>query len=480
MAIVVDRRDQTGNSTANRQRFLERNKPHIKEAIDRAISGGNVTDIGKGGADVIVPKRNLREPSFHRGQGGVNKRVHPGNKEFVAGSTIPKPPGGRGKGGGQGNNASEDGSGEDDFIFHISEKEFLEYFFGDLELPNMHIRTDADAKQTKMRRSGHVSQGPYANLDYARSRKRRMGRMFAASMPINEQILSLLDQQKDILQPHDESHIEAAAEEEWLPIKYEIERRESKLDAMKARVRHLLSPDDETKLKDLEGQVNDLKKEISLIPSWVESTDMRFRHSEPETIPSAKAVMFALMDVSGSMDQETKDRAKIFYFLLFRFLKLHYEKVDVVFIRHHTQAEEVDENEFFYGQDTGGTIVSSALTLMKQIQEERYPADQWNIYGAQASDGDNWHNDSEKCAEMLIEMFPALQGYFYTEITERPHQNLWDAYAKLAKSHSDKFWMAQIKSRKDIWPVFREFFKKREEKTPGIGTHSARMASPSI
>ena len=476
MAIVVDRRDQTGNSTANRQRFLQRNKGNIKKAIDRAISGGDVTDIGKGGVDVTVPKEDLSEPSFQPGQGGVRTRVLTGNKKFQAGSTIPKPKGGQGGGSGAGD-AGQDGEGEDDFVFHITEKEFLEYFFGDLEVPNMNIRTDADALQTKMHRSGHISQGPYSNLDFGRSRKRRMGRMLASGAPINNDIVDLLNQQIDLLAPHDSEYQPAKATDEWLPVKYEIIRLEEKLEAMKLRARHFLLPEKENYLCDLEARVHELKKDYSLIPSWVESTDMRFRHSEAIATPSAKAVMFCVMDISGSMDQETKDKAKIFFFLLNRFLMTRYEKVDLVFIRHHTTAEEVNQHDFFYSQTNGGTLVSPAIELLKKIQEERYPAGQWNIYGAQASDGDSWHaNDSQKSADILRGMLPRMQGYFYTEITERNHQNLWEAYEGLTRTHGDKFWMAQIKERKDIWPVFREFFKKREA-GPGTSAYASRLSA---
>ena len=96
--------------------------------------------------------------------------------------------------------------------------------------------------------------------------------------------------------------------------------------------------------------------------------------------------MFCLMDVSGSMDQSTKDMAKRFYILLYLFLSRTYKNVEVVYIRHHTQAKEVDEHEFFYSQETGGTIVSSALKLMDEVVKERYNPAQWNIYAAQASE----------------------------------------------------------------------------------------------
>lgn len=480
MAIVVDRRDQTGASTGSREKFKDRQRGNIKKAIDKAISNGNVTDIGKDGIDVVVPKEDLSRPRFVPGEGGTRQRVMSGNKQFRAGDTIPKPPGGGGGGSGKGQ-AGQDGSGEDDFTFHLSKEEFMDYFFADLELPNLTKRSEADAKQFKMRRAGFVSQGPYSNLDMKASRKKRMGRIMGMTGESTDRILELLKLEVEILEPHDRDNAVPEKAEEWLPRKFEILALEEKLEGMKARVRHHLSADEEQELREIEDEVAELKSSIALVPSWVEANDLRFRHSEPDPIPTSKAVMFCVMDVSGSMDQETKDRAKIFYYLLHLFLTQNYEKVEHVFIRHHTEAEEVDEQEFFYGRATGGTVVSTAIELTKKIQEERYPADQWNIYGAQASDGDNWgSDDSVKSADMIHDMMPDLQGWFYTEITTRPHQNLWEAYESLVKRHADKFFMAQIKDRKDIYPVFREFFKKRDALTAGPGAKPAAFDGPEI
>jgi hypothetical protein len=137
------------------------------------------------------------------------------------------------------------------------------------------------------------------------------------------------------------------------------------------------------------------------------------------------------MDVSGSMDQATKDMAKRFYLLLYMFLKRHYERTEVVFIRHHTTAREVDEHDFFYSRETGGTVVSSALKLMKEIIDDRYSPDAWNIYAAQASDGDNWNDDSPLCGKLLSEsLLPLVQYYAYIEITQRSHQALWREYER--------------------------------------------------
>jgi uncharacterized sporulation protein YeaH/YhbH (DUF444 family) len=133
----------------------------------------------------------------------------------------------------------------------------------------------------------------------------------------------------------------------------------------------------------------------------------------------------------------------------------------VVYIRHHTQAKEVDEQEFFYSQETGGTIVSSAIKLMYEIVQERYNPVEWNIYAAQASDGDNWTDDSAPCAEMLAtKLLPLLRYYAYIEITPRAHQSLWQEYEKLLPVY-DNFAIQHIQDVSDIYPVFRELFKKQ-------------------
>jgi uncharacterized sporulation protein YeaH/YhbH (DUF444 family) len=173
--------------------------------------------------------------------------------------------------------------------------------------------------------------------------------------------------------------------------------------------------------------------------------------------------MFCLMDVSGSMDQETKDIAKRFYILLYLFLTRSYRDVDVVYIRHHTQAKEVDEEEFFYSRETGGTIVSSALEMTRDIIAQRYPPTDWNIYAAQASDGDNWNDDSPVCEQILAkQLLPQLRYYAYVEITRRDHQGLWAHYENLLAKH-DNFAMQHIREYEDIYPVFREFFRKQTQ-----------------
>ncbi|MGO6907737.1 DUF444 family protein, partial [Rhizobium ruizarguesonis] len=148
--------------------------------------------------------------------------------------------------------------------------------------------------------------------------------------------------------------------------------------------------DDESRLA-LEAKLKSLTEKSRRIP-YIDPLDVRYRRFENEPKPVAKAVMFCLMDVSGSMSEHMKDLAKRFYLLLYLFLSKRYKKVEIVFIRHTDKAEEVDEETFFYGPATGGTLVSSALAAMRAIIAARFDPAEWNIYGAQASDGDNAHS----------------------------------------------------------------------------------------
>ena len=180
-------------------------------------------------------------------------------------------------------------------------------------------------------------------------------------------------------------------------------------------------------------------------------------------VPTSKAVMFCLMDVSGSMDEGRKELSKRFFILLYLFLTRHYEKIELVFIRHHTQAAEVDEENFFHARETGGTVVSSALILMEEIIKARYSPTEWNIYGAQASDGDNWHHDSGRCRELLNDKLLPLCRYFaYVQVADE-EQNLWEEYSQLLEANRH-FAMRKATEPSMIYPVFRDLFKKEGAK----------------
>ncbi|WP_089082792.1 YeaH/YhbH family protein [Aquitalea magnusonii] len=419
MSHIIDRRLNGKNKSAvNRERFLRRFKAQIKEAVSRAVKGRSITDI-ESGEKVSIPVKDISEPVFHHGQGGVREQVHPGNEEFIRGDRIARPQGGGGGGGG--GKASQDGEGEDDFVFELSREEFLNVFFDDLALPNL-IKTQLmGVEELKQVRAGYTNDGTPANISIVRSLRGALARRVAMAAPTLARL--------------------GEAEED--------------LDA-------LLESDDESTqdVREQRKRIHLLREKLASIP-FIDPFDLRYNNRIQQPKPTSQAVMFCIMDVSGSMDEQKKDMAKRFFILLYLFLQRNYDKIEVVFIRHHTSAVEVNEEDFFHSRESGGTVVSSALNLMADIVKKRYSSSEWNIYAAQASDGDNWDSDSANCGRIMEEqLLPYCQYFAYIEITEGEPQNLWYEYLKV-KERQRHFAMQKIRSASDIYPVFRELFKRQ-------------------
>lgn len=428
MSYIIDRRLNGKNkSMVNRQRFLRRYKNYIKEAVSDAVNQRSITDMERG-EQVSIPTRSTHEPIIGHGPGGKQQRVFPGNKEFNTGDKIDKPQGGGGSGSGDGQ-ASNQGEGEDDFSFYLTKEEFLNYLFDDLALPNMIKKTLTQSHEYKTLRAGFVSEGTPNNLSVVRSLRNAHARRIAMTSGKRKKLKQYQQELEQLLSSADQ---QAQQRIHWL-----------------------------------QQQIADLERRLKLVP-FIDDIDLRYRNQVRVPVPSSKAVMFCLMDVSGSMTQDVKDIAKRFYILLYLFLQKNYEHIEIVFIRHHTSAKEVSEEDFFYSRETGGTIVSSALKLMHQIVSERYNSNEWNIYAAQASDGDNWDDDSPLCAQVLADqLLPAVQYFAYIEITPNQHQALWQAYKDLEQQFSNQFAMAQIRNAGDIYPVFRELFAREKYQQAG-------------
>ncbi len=420
MSYVIDRRLNGKNkSTVNRQRFLQRYRGHIKKAVEEAVGRRSITDM-EHGEQISIPGRDTDEPILHHGRGGRQTIVHPGNKDFIAGERIPRPQGG---GGGQGaGQASNSGDGMDDFVFQITQEEFLDFMFEDLELPNLVKRHLTGTDTFKTVRAGISNEGNPSRINIVRTLRSAHARRIALS---------------------------GSSRAKLREVKAELARLK------------LEEPANFTDIQAAEEEIERLSARIHRVP-FLDTFDLKYNLLVKHPNPSSKAVMFCLMDVSGSMTQATKDIAKRFFILLYLFLKRNYDKIEVVFIRHHTSAKEVDEEEFFYSRETGGTIVSSALKMMQEIMAERYPANEWNIYAAQASDGDNWNDDSPVCRDILInQIMPFVQYFSYVEITPREHQALWYEYNQVAEAFGDSFAQQQLVTAGDIYPVFRELFQRR-------------------
>lgn len=416
MNSLIDRRLNGRNKSAvNRERFLRRYKDQIRKAVHGMIRDRSIQDMDQGG-EINLPARDISEPTFRHGSGGDREMVHPGNREFAKGDTIDRPQGGQGEGG------SEPGEGEsvDQFTFSLSRAEFLNLFFEDLELPHLARNQLGEVSQKKWQRAGYTTTGSPSMLSISRTLKSSLARRVALN-------------------------VKARADLE---------------DAEAALAKALAAGAPAAEIRTLEQEVEDCRERLARVP-FLDDLDLRYRNRVSVAIPMARAVMFCLMDVSGSMDEGKKDLAKRFFTLLYLFLSRKYEHVDLVFIRHTDNAEEVDEQTFFYDPKSGGTIVLSALELMREILEKRYPPAAWNVYAAQASDGDSFGADAGKSARFLAEhLLPSTRYFAYIEVPdsqEARKSSLWAEYEQKLEPH---FVMRRICDRGEIFPVFHDLFKK--------------------
>ena len=427
----IDRRwNPKDKSLGNRQRFLRRAREQVKEAVDRAARQRGVADAGRGGS-VSIPARGIAEPHLRRsGESGRHERVLPGNREFEAGDTLPKPSGGAG---GRGREGSDSGEGDDDFTFDLSREEFLDLLFDDLELPDLVKTSLKEVRAWKPQRAGYSTQGTANNLNVLRTMRNSLGRRMALRRPGS-----------------------AAVE----AVKREIFELEAKSSP---------TPEERRRLAELREELAGMLGKRRSVP-YIDPLDVRYNRFEQRPQPNTKAVMFCLMDVSGSMGAREKDLAKRFFVLLHLFLQRRYDRIDIVFIRHTHEASEVDEETFFYSRETGGTVVSTALNEMLRVLDDRYAGSDWNVYAAQASDGENYAGDSERCAALLQEqIMPRVQYYAYVEILDQREMEifrdvrvgaaLWRSYRSVQDDWAN-FAMKRIAQPQDIYPVFRELFQR--------------------
>jgi sporulation protein YhbH len=193
------------------------------------------------------------------------------------------------------------------------------------------------------------------------------------------------------------------------------------------------------------------------------NSDLRFKHIKETNKEASSAVIFFVMDISGSMTQDKRYLARSFYFLLYQFIKHRYENVDLVFIAHDTHAYVVTEEQFFKRGQGGGTMVSSAIEKTLEIIEKNYHPDSWNIYSFHCSDGDNWAADMEKTIELSERLKEMCQLYCYCEIEPDVDRIKWlgdesrlsSIYQHLCDKH---FKIVKINQPADIWPAFKNLF----------------------
>jgi len=417
MSTILDRRKNTkGKSTNNRQKFLKRVEDQIKGAIPDIISQESIKD-SNGGGKVKVPIKGLKEPSFrHDPRSGKKHYIRPGNDKFSEGDKVPKPEdGGSGAGKGKGSNSPE--ISQDDFVVILSRDEFLKYFFEDLELPNMVKKYMESTTTFRQQRAGYTKNSVPSRLNIKTSYQHSLARQISIRGAYEQKLRKLREQ----------------------------------LENEKDEVQRLI----------LEEEIERTNKLKITVP-FFDDVDLRYNNFEQVPKPATSAVMFCIMDVSASMGHHEKDIAKRFFTLLYIFLTKQYSNVDIVYIRHHTESKEVDEEEFFNSRESGGTVVAPSLHMMKKIMKERYDPTMWNVYCCQASDGDVWSNgDAVECGQLLKnDILPEIQYMAYIEIKNRGLEGyLWHAYKRLR--NQENFSMRNINDVSQIWPVFKALFKKK-------------------
>ena len=420
MGIIIDRRKNSGGkSTGNRQKFIRRVDGQIKKAIPDVIEKGSIEDLAKGKGGVKVPIKGIKEPKFrYDSEGGDKEYVIPGNDRFQQGDKIPRP---KKQGGGSGGSkGSKDGEGQDEFYVTIDREEFLKYFFEDLELPDLVKQDIKQLYDEKYTRKGFTKYSTPSKLNVTRSVRNSLGRRVGVRSVFESKLKKL--------------------EEE------------------------LKNETDQAKIKELKKEIKKTKNQINSIP-FLDDVDLSYNNFEYELHPKTRAVMINIMDVSASMGQREKTISKKFFTLLYMFLLQKYDTIDMVFIRHHSEPKEVSEEEFFNSRETGGTVVCTALELANKIISERYT--DWNVYIAQCSDGDVWGEqdalDSIKILQLYI--LKKVQYMAYIEISSIFHMHpdndkLYDYYHGI-QNNNKNLNIQRVRDESEIWPVFKEMFKKK-------------------
>jgi uncharacterized sporulation protein YeaH/YhbH (DUF444 family) len=340
----------------------------------------------------------------------------------MVGDSLPRPPGG---GGGSGSAGSPDGEGKDDFTFNISYEEYVDAILEDLYLPDMIKRSDKQAISFTRHRAGYTTVGSASNLALERTMIHGIARRMALKTP--------------------------------------------KLNRIDELFAELLETDEEDRRLTITEEISELQRSADAI-NFLEKSDLRYVNYDRQPNPITKALMILIMDVSGSVTQTMKDLSKRFYLLMWLFLTRQYKHVDIVFIRHTHIADEVDQETFFHGTETGGTVVSTAYEQMRRIIKERYNIDHWNIYMSQCSDGDNTSSDNAIAEGLLTLMLPWFQYVTYVEVgqargdamayikSERKSE-IWAMFEKLSVV-APKVAARRLNNPDEVIEVFRSLFQK--------------------
>ncbi|MCK9188722.1 YeaH/YhbH family protein [Acidithiobacillus sp.] len=430
MSTIIDRRSSGTRSTANQNRLQRRVRARLKVAVEKMARSGSIEDLANADQPISIPTRDLHEPSFRRDLSDASwERVLPGNKEYQRGDEISKPEGGGGSG--KSREGTPDGLGDDEVAIVLSADEFLELLFDGLALPNLRKTAQGDIQADQWRRAGFIKDGSPSRMHVGRTMRAARARRLALRAGKRRELQGLLDARGTLQE--------------------EIQDRVARGQDVSV---------EQERLGKLNSQIAALERKIKAIP-FIDEADLRFAHIDQQPHPITNAVMFCVMDVSGSMGEKEKDLAKRFFLLLYLFVHRHYQTVQIVFIKHHSTASECSEQAFFGAREGGGTLVSPAVILAEEIMEQRFSPDRWNVYLAQVSDGDNYFADNAVVEKHLMNLLPRLRNLFYLEVNRDSESDLLQLYEAIAQDFPDLI-TARASEREDIYPLFRTLFATEE------------------
>ncbi len=414
--------ERSDRSAGDRLRHRQKVRESIRENIADIIAEESI--IGKNKDRVIkVPLRGIKEYRFVFGENAPGAGTGDGNAQ--EGQVIGK----AGQQPGQGNEGQGgDKPGVDYYETDVTLEELIDIMFEDLELPNLERKALREVMSDKSsKRKGYRQVGIRVRLDKRRSAKQRVMRMLATQRGTQSAAPdSLTDDASENIEDLDET--------------------------------------DET-VAELNGggapalTTTRVRKRFPF-----HQRDLRYKHIETDTREESNAVVMCIMDTSGSMDTMKKYLARSFFFLLYQFISTRYRNVEIVFIGHHTEANEVTEEEFFHKGESGGTFISSGYTKALEIIAARYHPSLWNVYAFHCSDGDNFESDNPAALKAAEELSEISNLFGYGEIkplgSRYYESSMLNVFRRI---QSPNFHTVLIERKEDIWPSFKAFLAKERE-----------------
>ncbi len=404
--------ERSDRSAGDRLRHRQKVRDSIRENIADIIAEESI--IGKNRDRVIkVPLRGIKEYRFVYGDNSGGASQGDGNSRpgQVVGKTGKEGPG-------KGDDMAGDRPGVDYYETDVTLEELIEIMFEDLELPNLERRALREIQSDySTKRKGYRHVGIRVRLDKRRTAKQRVMRMLARDRRVNGQAAAQGELEESAETPEEEA-----------------------------------APD----LSALQPGTGTRKRRFPF-----HQDDLRYKHIEVDTREESNAAVICIMDTSGSMDTMKKYLARSFFFLLYQFISTRYRNVEIVFIAHHTEANEVTEEEFFHKGESGGTFISSGYLKALEIIQERYHPSLWNVYAFHCSDGDNFDSDNPAALKAGEELAEICNLFGYGEIkplgSRYYESSMLNVFRRI---QAPNFHTVLIERKEDIWPSFKAFLAK--------------------